>query len=98
MWQDNESISMTRFQTKGANLILVDVELEDAGSYVCTATNGFGSQSAGIKLIVVGRSYIFADIIDYIFLQRQEWKLILYFLYYIFVGLFLKKNPCHSQV
>jgi hypothetical protein len=63
---------MTRFQTKGANLILDDVELEDAGSYVCTATNGFGSQSAGIKLIVVGRSYIFVDIFDYVFLQRQE--------------------------
>ncbi|XP_057368211.1 fibroblast growth factor receptor-like 1 isoform X2 [Daphnia carinata] len=52
--KDNESlpVMMIRLETKGAHLIIEDVEPEDAGVYVCIATNGFGSQRAGIQLIV----------------------------------------------
>lgn len=54
--QDNESISISwvRLETKGAHLIIDDVEPEDSGKYVCIATNGFGSQRADILLIVTG--------------------------------------------
>lgn len=52
--KDNESlpVMMIRFETKGAHLMIEDVEPEDAGVYVCIATNGFGSQRAAIQLIV----------------------------------------------
>ncbi|KAI9562994.1 hypothetical protein GHT06_010450 [Daphnia sinensis] len=52
--KDNESlpVMMIRFETKGAHLIIEDAESEDAGVYVCIATNGFGSQRAAIQLIV----------------------------------------------
>lgn len=35
--------------------MIEDVEPEDAGVYVCIATNGFGSQRAAIQLIVTGK-------------------------------------------
>ncbi len=47
-----------RFETKGSHLIIDEVETEDAGSYVCIATNGFGSQRAVIQLIVLGTTHL----------------------------------------
>lgn len=52
-------MTMIRFETKGSHLIIEDVESEDAGVYVCIATNGFGSQRANIQLIVTGRTCTF---------------------------------------
>lgn len=49
-------MAWVRFETKGANLIIDDVDSEDSGTYVCIATNGFGSQRAGIQLIVRGNA------------------------------------------
>ena len=53
--KDNESISATwmRFETKGSHLIIESVETEDSGSYVCAATNGFGTRRAAIELVVL---------------------------------------------
>lgn len=35
-------------------LKIKDVEKEDAGSYICKATNGFGSVNVNYTLIVIG--------------------------------------------
>ena len=42
-----------RFETKGSHLIIESVETEDSGSYVCAATNGFGTRRAAIELVVL---------------------------------------------
>ncbi|XP_059083282.1 fibroblast growth factor receptor-like 1 isoform X2 [Tigriopus californicus] len=45
--------SWTRFRRNKKSLKIKDVELGDAGTYVCKGTNGFGSDEAKIKLIVI---------------------------------------------
>ncbi|XP_068131609.1 fibroblast growth factor receptor-like 1 [Hyperolius riggenbachi] len=59
MWiKDGRSIhtGWTRFRTYGQGLKIKDVESEDAGSYICKATNGFGSVNVNYTLIVIDDS------------------------------------------
>ncbi|XP_073418163.1 fibroblast growth factor receptor-like 1, partial [Dendrobates tinctorius] len=59
MWmKDGRSIhsGFTRFRAYGQGLKIKDVESEDAGSYICKATNGFGSINVNYTLIVIDDS------------------------------------------
>ena len=56
--KDGDPVSdvWTRFRVnKDGSLRIKDIELEDAGKYVCKATNGFGSIMVNYSLIVVGK-------------------------------------------
>lgn len=44
----------TRFRVLQHGLRIKEVETEDAGTYVCKATNGFGSVNINYTLIVIG--------------------------------------------
>lgn len=74
--KDKESISRSwiRFETKGAHLIIDGVELEDSGTYSCIATNGFGSQTADIVLVVTGRCWILCRFL----LHFSKWAGLIY--------------------
>lgn len=55
--KDGETISemWPRYRiTKEGALRIKDVELDDAGHYVCKATNGFGYINVNYSLVVVG--------------------------------------------
>ncbi|KAF7238663.1 Fibroblast growth factor receptor-like 1 [Varanus komodoensis] len=57
MWtKDGRTIhsGWTRFRVLQQGLRIKEVESEDAGSYVCKATNGFGSTNVNYTLIVMG--------------------------------------------
>ena len=60
--KDGDPVSdvWTRFRVndKDGSLRIKDIELEDAGKYVCKATNGFGSIMVNYSLIVVGEYFI----------------------------------------
>ena len=58
MWtKDGRTIhgGWSRFRVLPQGLKVKEVEREDAGAYVCKATNGFGSLSVNYTLIVMGR-------------------------------------------
>ena len=59
--KDGDPVSdvWTRFRVNDndGSLRIKDIELEDAGKYVCKATNGFGSIMVNYSLIVVGRCF-----------------------------------------
>lgn len=58
MWtKDGRTIhgGWSRFRVLPHGLRVKDVEREDAGAYVCKATNGFGSLSVNYTLIVMGQ-------------------------------------------
>ena len=40
-----------KFNASGYALYLVDVTREDAGSYICTASNGFGNSTTSIGIV-----------------------------------------------
>lgn len=44
----------TRFRVLQSALRIKEVETEDAGTYVCKATNGFGSVNVNYTLIIIG--------------------------------------------
>uniref|UniRef100_A0A8C7D0G2 Fibroblast growth factor receptor-like 1 n=1 Tax=Oncorhynchus kisutch TaxID=8019 RepID=A0A8C7D0G2_ONCKI len=59
MWtKDGHNIhsGWTRFRILHLGLKIKEVEVEDAGTYICKATNGFGSVSINYTLIVIGNS------------------------------------------
>lgn len=59
MWtKDGRNVhsGWSRFRVLQHGLRVKEVETEDAGTYVCKATNGFGSVSVNYTLIVVGES------------------------------------------
>lgn len=43
---------------KDGSLRIKEIEVENAGKYVCKATNGFGSISVNYTLVVVGKSSV----------------------------------------
>uniref|UniRef100_A0A8C7CRN0 Fibroblast growth factor receptor-like 1 n=1 Tax=Oncorhynchus kisutch TaxID=8019 RepID=A0A8C7CRN0_ONCKI len=58
MWtKDGHNIhsGWTRFRILHLGLKIKEVEVEDAGTYICKATNGFGSVSINYTLIVIGK-------------------------------------------
>uniref|UniRef100_A0A3B3RWF9 Fibroblast growth factor receptor-like 1 n=1 Tax=Paramormyrops kingsleyae TaxID=1676925 RepID=A0A3B3RWF9_9TELE len=59
MWtKDGRNIhsGWTRFRVLRQGLKIKEVEAEDAGTFVCKATNGFGSVNINYTLIVIGES------------------------------------------
>lgn len=57
MWtKDNRNIhsGWTRFRVLQHALRIKEVETEDAGTYICKATNGFGSVNVNYTLIIIG--------------------------------------------
>ena len=59
MWtKDGRNIhsGWTRFRVLQHALRIKEVEAEDAGTFVCKATNGFGSVNINYTLIVIGES------------------------------------------
>uniref|UniRef100_A0A3Q3VSF8 Fibroblast growth factor receptor-like 1 n=1 Tax=Mola mola TaxID=94237 RepID=A0A3Q3VSF8_MOLML len=61
MWtKDGRNIhsGWTRFRVLQHALRIKEVETEDAGTYICKATNGFGSVNVNYTLIVVGKSLV----------------------------------------
>lgn len=59
MWtKDGRNIhsGWSRFRVLQHALRVKDVETDDAGTYVCKATNGFGSVNINYTLIVIGES------------------------------------------
>lgn len=57
MWtKDGRNIhsGWTRFRVLQHALRIKEVETEDAGTYICKATNGFGSVNINYTLIVIG--------------------------------------------
>uniref|UniRef100_A0A6I8PH89 Fibroblast growth factor receptor-like 1 n=1 Tax=Ornithorhynchus anatinus TaxID=9258 RepID=A0A6I8PH89_ORNAN len=58
MWmKDGRTIhsGWTRFRVLQQGLKIKEVESEDAGTYICKATNGFGSANVNYTLIVIAR-------------------------------------------
>lgn len=61
MWtKDGRNIhsGWSRFRVLQHGLRVKEVETEDAGTYVCKATNGFGSVNVNYTLIVIGRKQL----------------------------------------
>lgn len=59
MWtKDGRNIhsGWMRFRVLQQALRIKDVEAEDAGTFICKATNGFGSVNINYTLIVIGES------------------------------------------
>jgi len=46
-----DGIPASRFNEPGYSLHLVDVQREDAGSYICTASNGFGDNVTATGIV-----------------------------------------------
>ncbi|RMC14447.1 hypothetical protein DUI87_09543 [Hirundo rustica rustica] len=62
MWmKDGRTIhsGWTRFRILQQGLKIKEVESEDAGTYICKATNGFGSTNVNYTLIVIDRTAAF---------------------------------------
>ena len=49
-WTKN-GVPARQFNASGYLLHLVDVKREDAGSYICTASNGFGDSATTICIV-----------------------------------------------
>ena len=50
-------VPASQFNASGSVLHLVDVKKEDAGSYLCTASNGFGEDATAIGLVNIRCKY-----------------------------------------
>lgn len=64
MWtKDGRNIhsGWSRFRVLQHGLRVKEVETEDAGTYICKATNGFGSVNVNYTLIVIGRTQLCAQ-------------------------------------
>jgi len=46
-----DGLPASQFSASGYLLHLVDVQREDAGSYICTASNGFGNNVIAIGIV-----------------------------------------------
>uniref|UniRef100_A0A3B4H1E4 Fibroblast growth factor receptor-like 1 n=1 Tax=Pundamilia nyererei TaxID=303518 RepID=A0A3B4H1E4_9CICH len=60
MWtKDGRNIhrGWTRFRVSQHALRIKEVEMDDAGTYICKATNGFGSVNVNYTLIVIAQSH-----------------------------------------
>lgn len=61
MWtKDGRNIhrGWTRFRVSQHALRIKEVEMDDAGTYICKATNGFGSVNVNYTLIVIGKCLV----------------------------------------
>ncbi len=61
MWtKDGRNIhsGWTRFRVLQHALRIKEVETDDAGTYICKATNGFGSVNINYTLIVIGKQFV----------------------------------------
>lgn len=61
MWtKDGRNIhrGWTRFRVSQHALRIKEVEMDDAGTYICKATNGFGSVNVNYTLIVIGKCFV----------------------------------------
>ena len=50
-------VPASQFNASGYLLHLVDVQREDVGSYVCTASNGFGDNATAIGIVNIKCKY-----------------------------------------
>jgi len=50
-------VPASQFNVSGYLLHLVDVQQEDAGSYICTASNGFGDNATAIGIVNIRCKY-----------------------------------------
>lgn len=51
----NVNTGWSRYKVLRKSLKIKEVELEDAGEYICRVTNGFGSLALNFTLIVIGK-------------------------------------------
>lgn len=61
MWtKDGRNIhsGWSRFRVLQHGLRVKEVETDDAGTYICKATNGFGSVNVNYTLIIIGRNLL----------------------------------------
>lgn len=73
MWtKDGRNIhsGWMRFRVLQQALRIKEVEAEDAGTFICKATNGFGSVNINYTLIVIGKLYETSPDSS---LSRQQW-------------------------
>ena len=52
-----DGVTESQFNASGYLLHLVDVQREDAGSYICTASNGFGDNVTAIGIVNIRCKY-----------------------------------------
>ena len=52
-----DGVPASQFNASSYFLHLVDVQREDAGSYICTASNGFGDNAIAIGLVNIKCKY-----------------------------------------
>jgi len=55
-WAKN-GVPASQFNHSGYLLHLVDVQREDAGSYICTASNGYGDDATAIGIVNINCKY-----------------------------------------
>jgi len=53
-----DGLPATQFNASGYLLHLVDVQREDAGSYRCTASNGYGDDATTIGIVNIRCKYL----------------------------------------
>ena len=75
-YKDGETINAAwdRFRMGGSALRIRDVIREDAGHYVCKATNGFGSVTVQLAIHVLGKIRYFLSKIAIILYKWRNWK------------------------
>ena len=52
-----DGVPASQFNASGYLLHLVDVQREDAGSYICTAGNGYGDDATAIGIVNIRCKY-----------------------------------------
>jgi len=52
-----DGVPASHFNASGYLLHLVDVQREDAGSYICTASNGYGDNATAIGIVTIRCKY-----------------------------------------
>jgi len=52
-----DGLPATQFNASGCSLHLVDVQRKDAGSYTCTASNGFGDNVTATGIVNIRCKY-----------------------------------------
>ncbi|KAG2465601.1 FGRL1 factor, partial [Polypterus senegalus] len=80
MWtKDKRTIhsGWTRFRVLPHGLRIKEVEAEDAGTYICKATNGFGSININYTLIVIAisKSLLVAEQLDLLLWSSRKMSL-----------------------
>ena len=54
-------VPTSKFNASGYVLYLVDVQRDDVGSYICTASNGFGASATAISIVNIKCKYYKID-------------------------------------